>query len=309
MTGHHLQVISKLTSWLSAGHPCWLATVTATYGSSPRPVGSMLAWCAEHGHIGSLSGGCVEQDLLQRLPQLPPVRAPLRQRFGVTEAEQQRYRLPCGGQLEILLEAVDGDDVAHFQALQQALQQRRPCARSVAEDGQRRLLPAEHSKTGNTAEGWQQLFKPDYQLLLAGAGETSAELAKLAQPAGFDVTICDFRDEFLHGFKVAGARVVKAMPDELVREQFHDAHSAVIGLAHDPRVDDLAVIEALDSQAFYVGAMGSQQTSAKRRQRLAELGLHSDQLARLHAPVGLAINSHTPYHIAISVLAHLLQQR
>ncbi|ASP38821.1 xanthine dehydrogenase [Bacterioplanes sanyensis] len=302
-------VIATLVDWLRQGQQVWLATVTSTYGSSPRPAGSLLAWCAEHGHVGSLSGGCVEEDLLQRLPQLPRSQAPIRQLYGASEAEQQRYRLPCGGQLHILLEAIDPTQLAHFQALLSALQQRRACTRRVSNDGRSELLEGTAAEMELTALHWQQPFAPDYRLLIAGATDVAQQLAALAAPAGFEVTICDFREPFLHSFTSAHANVVKAMPDELVAEQFHDSHCAVVTLAHDPRVDDLALLEALNSQAFYVGAMGSLATSEARRQRLLQLGITEQQLQRLHAPIGLPIHSKTPYHIAISVLAHVLQQR
>lgn len=309
MIDAQLEILQTLLDWLKQQQPVWLASVTATYGSSPRPVGSLMAWSPQYGRIGSLSGGCVEQSLLAQLANMPRTPTVVRQRYGIDKDERQRYRLPCGGHLDILLEALDHNALPHLTELVSKLQKRQPCVRQVKPDGSLALTTDQGQQTGFQGQTWQQLFKPDYRLLISGATDVALELAQLARPAGFDVHICDFRDEFLHGFDSPYANVRRAMPDQLVAQYFNDEYSAVVALAHDPKVDDLAVWEALNSQAFYVGAMGSKQTSQARRQRLLELGVNEQQLQRLHAPVGLPIASTTPYQIAISIIAHLLQQR
>lgn len=307
-------VLHSAAQWLSAGSPVWLATVVATYGSSPRPVGSLLAWSADFGMAGSLSGGCVEEDLIARLragqvdgsqPQLL--------RFGDNAAEQARYRLPCGGHLQILLQRLGKTDLAGIQQMLAWLSSRTPFVREVSlHASEQRLTLLQHDSPQTcqlTSEYFIQPFQPSYQLLIVGAGEVARHLAALAQPAGFAVTICDHRDEFLQGFDAPGAELLCAMPDTLISQRFADSHSAIVALAHDPRLDDMAMLDAFDTQAFYIGAMGSLATSAKRRERLAGLGVSSTQLQRLHAPIGLDIGSKTPYEIALSVLAHLLAER
>ncbi len=307
-------VLHSAAQWLSAGSPVWLATVVATYGSSPRPVGSLLAWSADFGMAGSLSGGCVEEDLIARLragqvdgsqPQLLL--------FGDNAAEQARYRLPCGGHLQILLQRLGKADLAAIQQMLAWLSSRTPFVREVNlhASGQRLTLLQHDSRQicQLTSEYFIQPFQPAYQLLIVGAGEVARHLAALAQPAGFAVTICDHRDEFLQGFDAPCAELLCAMPDTLISQRFADSHSAIVALAHDPRLDDMAMLDAFDTQAFYIGAMGSLATSAKRRERLTGLGVSSTQLQRLHAPIGLDIGSKTPYEIALSVLAHLLAER
>ncbi|MCD8523638.1 MAG: XdhC family protein [Saccharospirillaceae bacterium] len=308
-------VLHSAAQWLSAGSPVWLATVVATYGSSPRPVGSLLAWSADFGMAGSLSGGCVEEDLIARLRagQVDGSQ-PRLMLFGDNAAEQARYRLPCGGHLQILLQRLGKADLAGIQQMLTWLSSRAPFVREVslhASEQRLSLLQQDGSQYDCQLndEYFIQPFQPAYQLLIIGAGEVARHLAALAQPAGFAVTICDHREEFLQGFDAPGAELRCAMPDSLISQHFADSHSAIVALAHDPRLDDMAMLDAFDTQAFYIGAMGSLATSAKRRERLAGLGVSAAQLQRLHAPIGLNIGSKTPYEIALSILAHLLAER
>lgn len=317
-------VINRACHWLQQGAPVWLATVLATYGSSPRPAGSLWAWSANFGMAGSLSGGCVEEDLVQRLRCGAVPTVTQRVRFGECSEQQQRYRLPCGGVLDVLLEPLTMDDLPHLLAITSLLSQRQAFARETWASGCRIVHADAHDAVLSHRIGGSHLdvqgrvdrigivrrvFQPRWRLLLVGAGEVARQLAQLALPAGFDVTLCDHRDDFLQGFHVPHVRIAYTQPDQLVKQQFSDQYSAIVALAHDPRLDDLALLDAFDTQAYYIGAMGSQRTSTLRRQRLQELGISSAQLQRLHAPIGLDIGSKTPYEIAISILAHLLQQR
>lgn len=295
---------------VQAGQPAWLGTVLATYGSSPRPPGSLWAWSPALGMAGSLSGGCVEEDLLQRLQQGLLGNSPTRLSFGTSREEQQRYRLPCGGVLDILLEPLTSTDLTHLLQMIWLLEQRLPFARE--HNGQHYHLtepqPGEPLLSLHQ-QSIRRVFQPQRRLLLVGAGEVARQLAQLAQPAGFEVTLCDHREAFLQGFDVAGVQIARCQPDQLIAREFQDKQCAIVTLAHDPRLDDLALLEAFNTQAYYLGAMGSVRTSASRRQRLQELGISAAQLQRLHAPVGLDIGSKTPYEIALSILVHLLQQR
>lgn len=144
---------------------------------------------------------------------------------------------------------------------------------------------------------------------MVGAGEVARCVAEIAKNLEFDITLCDFRDEFLQGWQADGVTVIKGMPDDLIAESFHDRRCAIIALAHDPRIDDMAMLEALNSDAFYVGAMGSVATSEKRRARLLELGISQTNLDKLHAPIGVDIGSKTPYEIALSIMADVICHR
>jgi xanthine dehydrogenase accessory factor len=151
---------------------------------------------------------------------------------------------------------------------------------------------------------------PRWRLLLIGAGQMTQYLAQMAQALDYEVIVCDPRDEYAAGFEVAGAKLVRTMPDDTVTELKIDGHTAIIALTHDPKLDDMALMEALRSPAFYIGAIGSRANQSKRKARLIEhFGLTEDQFARLHGPVGLKNGARTPPEIAISILAELTAVR
>ncbi len=305
-------VITRISNWLQAGSNCWLATVIGTWGSSPRPVGSLLA-CDPDGHIaGSLSGGCVEDDLLEKL-----VRGELaRERaqfftYGIDDEESEKFGLPCGGSLRIVIEPLpaDAETRAHVEGLRSALAGRRHVLRTVDLGTQRRtLLDVDGYRPLEWDEANQVLkhtYGPQQHLFIIGAGMVSQYLAGMALSLDYAVTVCDPRRQMLDDFPVAGVNRVCDMPDDAVRALASDSASAIVALTHDPRIDDMGLMEALRTDAFYVGALGSRRTSAARRERLQALDLTDSELARLHAPVGLPIGSKTPPEIAVAILAEI----
>lgn len=331
MNGSNWFVLQQLNLWLSQGIQPWLATVIETYGSSPRPVGSMMIYHPDKGIIGSLSGGCIEQELMNQLADgdlsiesiFPKII-----RYGESAEQRSRLALPCGGHLDILLEKIDPSDQLHFNQIEKALDSRQWISRHIRLDFESELETgtAHQQGIGITTEISEydvkrnldiqrkpneiiHTLKPHDKLLLIGAGEVSRCLAEICKHLEFDITLCDFRDEFLQGWHVDGVQVIKAMPDDVIADAFHDNHCAIVALAHDPRVDDMAMMQALKTEAFYVGAMGSLITSNKRRERLLELDLSQAQIEKLHAPIGINIHSRTPYEIAVSIAAQLIEQR
>ena len=153
---------------------------------------------------------------------------------------------------------------------------------------------------------------PSYRLLLVGMGDVTLYLSEFAETLGFDVTICEPRVEYIKRFQVENLhyKISSELPDDLVRHSFADSFSAILCLAHDPKLDDMALMEALvNSDAFYIGAMGSIKTSQNRFERLKRLGLTQQQLACLHAPIGLDIHSKTPQEIAVAISAELIASR
>ena len=309
------QVLGQAADWLGEGEPCWLATVVATYGSSPRPVGSLFT-CNTHGRfVGSLSGGCVEDDLLAKLTRGELARAtPQFFRYGETAEEAEQLGLPCGGHLDIVVEPLAAIDADHFAHIAGRLANRACVERTVyLASGQRtRSRDVErHAPLGyDHASGvLTQTYGPQYQLFVIGTNMVAAYVAEMALALGYDVTVCDPREQRLADFQTAGVRKIREMPDDAVRTHAADAHSAVVALNHDPRIDDMGLMEALTTDAFYIGAMGSERTSAKRRERLRDLDLSDDQIARLRAPIGLPIGSKTPPEIAIAIVAELTAVR
>lgn len=311
-TGAHESVCNDVHAWLHAGKRVWLCTITETWGSSPRPAGSWLAVSDEGDWSGSVSGGCLEEDLLNRSVAGGPD-TPQFIDYGISDQERDDFRLPCGGRIRLMVEPLfPKRDLAHVEVVLEALKARSPVTRIVClASGNARCEPADHRETGISVEG-QVLthgLVPDFRLLLVGAGEVARYVGEFARAADFSVTLCEPRSRFSEGWMHTGLPLVHALPDDLVSRSFNDSWAGVLALAHDPRVDDMALLAALKSQVSYVGAMGSARTSAQRRERLASLGVTEEQLARLRAPIGIDIPSKTPAEIAVSVVAELIVVR
>ncbi|WP_312430021.1 XdhC family protein [Achromobacter sp.] len=307
-----VRVLRAARDWLVAGHRLMLVTVVKTWGSSPRPVGSMMVLREDGRCIGSVSGGCIEDDLIHRYTRAYgdgtiPQSAPELVRYGVTADEAHQFGLPCGGTLELLLEfAPDGgtlDELVRRLEAGQLVQRTVDCASGAVTLGDASAPEALHFD-GVTLSS---TLGPQYRLLLIGAGSLAEYLATMALFNDFAVTVCDPRIEHLGTWSVDGVAFTTEMPDDAVRALHPDSRTCIVALSHDPKLDDMALLEALHSPAFYVGAIGSRRNAASRRQRFIE---HLDEteasMQRLHSPVGLHIGSKTPAEIAVSVMAHIL---
>ena len=317
------QVLRQLTDWVAEGRPSWLCTVVKTWGSSPRPVGSLLT-CNDKGHIaGSLSGGCIEEDLLEKLQQGEMATdGPEVLIYGVTAEETERLGLPCGGQLHVVAEPfLDQSKLPELQHVVERLDKRECIERrvdiangemSVTDQERYRNLQfiGDFENTDTTGEKFLvQTYGPRYQLFLIGAGQVSMYLAEMAKLLDYHVVVCDPREHLIEQWPVDGIQLVNDMPDDAVRKYANDSFSAIIALTHDPRIDDMGLMEALTTDAFFIGAMGSTRTSANRRERLKMRDLSDADIDRLHAPVGLPIGSKTPAEIAIAILSQLTALR
>lgn len=310
------EVLHQLLEWLKAGDACWLATVIETWGSSPRPVGSLFACNAAGRVVGSLSGGCVEDDLLDKLTTGALARTRAQYfRYGITAEETEKFGLPCGGALHIVIEPLAGDaaTLEHFHALTEALHARRRVRREVdLAAGTRHCTTVDAFEPLVWDADRQRMAHtcgPRYQLFIIGAGMVSKYLAEFALRLDYEVRVCDPREHLLEDFGVAGVECIRDMPDDAVRRHASDPASAIVALTHDPRIDDMGLMEALRTDAFYVGAMGSTRTSASRLERLRALDLTDQEIARLHAPIGLPIGSKTPPEIAMAIMAELIAVR
>ena len=312
--GADQEVLQTAYKWLQQGHEVALVTVLKTWGSSPRPLGSLMIMRRDGIHSGSISGGCVEQDLVQRYrDQQLSEPYPTRVDYGVNRTDATRFGLPCGGRLELLIEHLDDqlDSRGQLQQLLDALQQHQLITRQVdLQTGKVTLQVAsteEHFVYTNSYV--RKIFGSQWNMLLIGAGHLSQYVSPMALMLGYRVIVCDPRDEYAQNWKVEGTELTTLMPDDAVQYYAQQPRSIVVALTHDPKLDDMALMVALDSPAFYVGAIGSQRNCELRRQRLKELGLTPGQLQGLHAPTGLPIGSHTPAEIALSILAEVTQQR
>lgn len=269
--------------------------------------------------VGSISGGCIEEDFLEQLrdgslkTRFQEEGKPFVVKYGINAEEQARLKLPCGGQLHVLLEYfVPGADVNRvFAHIASALEEHRKISRIVDLGSGEIHYADESTEEAVVIEGDRLVhsLSPHYRLLLLGAGDVARYVAELALALEYDVTLCDPRPKYLENWHVDGVATTSRLPDDVVREQYSNPYSGIIALAHDPRVDDMALMEALKTEAFYVGAMGSDRTSAKRRERLPELGLTEAEIARLHAPIGFQIGSKKPAEIAIAIMAEVTAVR
>lgn len=304
------EVLKAAACWAEAGETVALVTVVRTWGASPRPPGALLAMTRSGRSAGSVSGGCVEDDLVARfvagdLVPAPPTVVD----YGSDPARAARLGLPCGGRLELVVEAVTDHAplrqlmlrVAHGELVERRLD---------LASGAVTLHPG--SPDGEflwDETGVRRLFGPAWGLLLVGAEDVARHTARMARMLGYRVTVSDPREGRRESWDEPGVEFTPLMPDDAVAARADHPRAAVVTLAHDPRLDDMALMAALESRAFYVGALGSVRTSADRRRRLAELGLSPAAIARLHAPVGLAIGSRLPAEIAVSILAQVTAVR
>ncbi|MGE5450544.1 MAG: XdhC family protein [Acidobacteriota bacterium] len=323
MRSNEQEVLEHALRWHQAGVRSVLVTVLSTYGASPRPPGAMAA-ISEHGLIvGSVSGGCVEDDLVHEVTQgafwrgqsSPGAPNVMRRTYGRDAAERERYRLPCGNALRLAIEGAWQpadvqralDTIASGRSVRKHLSYATGAVSLQAQD-----LPASAPQLIDFADddaGFTVLLGPRHRLLLIGATEVSRYLVPLAQSLGYAVTLCDPRTEYTGAWSDASAPLIHAMPDDAVLAFGCDGRTAVITVTHDPKLDDLALMEALKSPAFYVGALGSSMTTSKRKARLQQFDVTADQVARLKGPVGLPIGSRTPAEIAVSIAAELIQVR
>jgi len=305
-------VLRAAQGWLDGGRPAVLVTVARTWGSSPRPPGSLMAINAQGETVGSVSGGCIEDDLIHQIREggIESVCAggtPTVLRYGISADQAHRFGLPCGGTMELVLEPVSRrsrvDELLDASAHRRAIERRLDLKTGQVElrAGSTDALPELDGDRLVTQLG------PRARIIVIGAGDLSRFLCMMALGLGFEVVVCDPRPEHGATWSVPGIQVSREMPDDLIQRLKPDARTAVVTLTHDPKIDDLALIDALQSDAFYVGAIGSRRNSAQRRERLHEhFGLSQDKLQALRGPAGLYIGSKTPAEIALSIMAEVV---
>src|SRR2546423_8883505 len=290
-----IEVLRTAEEWRKQGHRAALGTIVKTWGSAPRPVGAMVAIRDDGQIVGSVSGGCVEDDLVDKVREKAvAAEKPELITYGITNAEATRWGLPCGGTLELVMEPLsERSGVAEL--LKRISSQQLVKRRLDMESGRATLEPGR----------WQDVLEfdgrllstvhgPRWRLVLIGAGQLTRYLAEMARMLDYHVIVIDPREEYAAGWDLPGVSIDRGMPDDIVRELNLDGHSAVVALTHDPKLDDLALMEALKSAAFYVGAIGSKKNNDARRVRLREFDLSEQEIARLRGPVGLYIGSKTP---------------
>jgi xanthine dehydrogenase accessory factor len=307
MNSTDLSVLKSAVDWLKSGQSVAIATVVQTWGSAPRPVGSWLAIRADGQVAGSVSGGCVEDDLIRRVQSEILTRTiPEMVVYGVTQQEAARFGLPCGGTLRLLVEP--RPELSILEALLNNISTHQITRRSVNLMTGKSTLGSggRHDEFSCTENEMTTTYGPRWRMIIIGAGQLSLYTADFALACDFEVIIIDPREEYAEGLNRLDLTFSKGMPDDVLLEIGVDSHTAVVALTHDPKLDDMALMEALRSPAFYVGALGSRKNTLKRKERLLEFDLNKEQIDRLHGPVGLYIGALTPPEIATSILAEVI---
>jgi xanthine dehydrogenase accessory factor len=303
------QVLEQARDWFTAGRKVWIVTVIETWGSAPRPPGALLAMRDDGLVVGSVSGGCVEDDLIERVRTGERVDHPSLIIYGVSKDEAARFGLPCGGTLRLVQEPLN--DASWIDQVLDRTAKHGLVARTLNVDTGTSTIGQAGREDGFTFDGhvMRSVFGPRWRMLIIGAGQLSRVLAQMAQALDFEVICCDPREEYHLTWDIPGTQFTKEMPDDVVLSLQLDPHSAVVAVTHDPKLDDLVLLEALKSPAFYVGALGSRGNTAARKERLAMFELTPAEIGRLHGPIGLDIGSKTPAEIAISILAEIIAVR
>ncbi len=309
-----LRVLNDALTWRQAAHAVTLVTVVDTWGSAPRPAGALLAVRGDGVVSGSVSGGCVEDDLIARIKAGQTTQQAGVIAYGVSQEEAARFGLPCGGTLRLVQEPLL--DTTWVQDVLARTANHELVARTLTlATGSVNVRDARRGEALQfDGQALTSVFGPKWRLLLIGAGQLSQAVASIAQLLDFEVLVCDPREEYTatlkHNLDLQGVRHVAGMPDDVVVGLKPDAHTAVVALTHDSKLDDMALMEALTSEAFYVGALGSRRNQATRKARLIEhFGLTELQLSKLHGPVGLNLGAKTPAEIAVSIVAQIVQQK
>jgi xanthine dehydrogenase accessory factor len=294
-------VIAAARAW--EGQPMALATVISTWGSAPRPRGSHLLVHGDGRFEGSVSGGCVEADIMALAADVIAGAGFQRRRYGVADAAAWEVGLPCGGEIEVMVQpvAADGFDPALFEAI------------ATARAAGRTIDIATDLATGHSAEAplagdtFVNRYEPPRRLLIVGAVQIAQVLAGIARELGVACTVIDPRGRFLTAERFPGVSLDDRWPDDAIAALRPDGATAVVTLSHDPKIDDPALVAAVRAGAGYIAALGSRRSHAARRERLAAAGMAPDQIDRIEGPAGIDIRAIGPAEIALSVAAGMVR--
>ena len=308
--------------WLQDGGAA-LATVTRTWGSAPRPAGSQLAVSSDSKIAGSVSGGCVEGAVVAEALDAQIDGMPRIVEFGVSDDDAFSVGLACGGQIEILVEPA-GIGKGLSEDMLARLVEARAGKEAVAlmtnvRTWERRLTDGTGGaevddaasemmrldRSGFAGDWFICVHNPPLRMIIVGGVHIAQPLVQMAQIAGYECVIVDPREAFASEARFPGMRIIHDWPDEAIESESPDARTAIVTLTHDPKIDDPAIRSALNSNAFYLGCLGSKRTHAKRIDRLSEAGIGDAELARINAPVGLDIGARSPAEVAVAVMAEI----
>ncbi len=328
----NLKIFLSAQNWLKNRKKVALATVISTWGSSPRPIGSQMIFNKNLEIEGSVSGGCIESEVIEKGLKVIEGGNPKVLKFGVSDQTAWKSGLTCGGKISVLIESFNNLNTHDgFEKFIGAMKER--CE----------ILIIKNLKNGDNffqiSQNWIQkkpapyllnkiqeiiksktsvliddnwfihFFPPTPRLIIIGAVHIAQTLSRMANLCGFDVEIIDPRQAFITNARFPKQNLFMGWPDEKLKNFPPDEHTAVVTLSHDPKIDDEAIIHALNSKAFYIACLGSKKTHLSRLKRLKQKGFNANELNRLIGPAGLSINSKTPSEIAVSIMAQLIQMK
>ncbi len=324
-----LDVHGYLTATLARDGRCALATIIETWGSAPVPIGGQMAVAADGGFAGSVSGGCVEGEVMTEALEMLEADGPVPPRalsFGVEDETAWRVGLPCGGKIRVLVERLDGQEgKAHAARLAAARDHRHALiVRTRLSDGHRETLDRDSTPTTHPlarrflsglsnieqapeGETFVHALLPPPRIVLIGATHIAQVLAELVQLTGFEALVIDPRTAFAAERRFPGVRLIADWPQDALPSLKLDAYTAVAALAHVGHIDDEALKLACVSECFYVGALGSRRNHAKRVERLEAAGLSASAIVRIASPIGLDLGATTPPEIALAIMAEILR--
>lgn len=335
------EVIAEVDRWLEQGDGVALATVIQTWGSAPRKAGAKMAMTPAGAICGSVSGGCIEGAVYEQAMIALAAGEGQLLSFGVADETAWDVGLACGGQIQVL---VQGLDPAGYQAIRHLLANEQPgaiatiIAGPAGTVGQYLVITAQGVAAGNMTADWQpvalplaqqalltgrtarhslengelfiEVLAPSPLLVIVGGVHIAIALASLSKILGYHTIVIDPRRAFGSQARFPHAdQLIQSWPDKAFQQVSLHQATAIVMLTHDPKIDDPALKIALNSPAFYIGALGSKNTHAKRCQRLLAAGLSQAQIARIHGPIGLPINAQTPEEIAVAILAEMIQSK
>ena len=320
----HDRIPEIALEWLNAGKQAAFATVVQTWGSAPRPQGSQLVISNAAEIQGSVSGGCVESAVVaEALDALENGKSRVVE-YGISDDDAFAVGLACGGTIRIMIEPIgvgNGPSRAMIQELVEGRSKREAMIYAVnPETWERRFIkagdplevPSEKArisdKSGFEEDWFLGVHNPPLRMIVVGAVHIAQPLLVMAREAGYDPYLIDPREAFGAAHRFPGETISNDWPDEAIREIGIDARTALITLSHDPKIDDPALLEGLGSAAFYIGALGSKRTHAKRVTRLGDAGLSEASIGKIHSPIGADIGSKSPAEIAISIMAEITER-
>jgi xanthine dehydrogenase accessory factor len=305
MSRSEVEILERGRQWLEEGERVVLATVAHTWGSSPRPPGALMVLGESGRFAGSVSGGCIEEELIER------VRADFPQRFETIEYASESHRaLPCGGRLLLALEPLD--QVPRMPEMLAALRAGTAVARTLDLDRREASwrLAERGARTRLADQRLEVIYEPAWRMVVVGAGELAHWVCRFAALLDYALEVCDPRGEYRDAWRLPDVAVHGDYPDDYLGAHACDANTAVVALTHDPKIDDLAVMEALRTPAFYIGALGSSRSTQKRIQRLTEhFGATPADIGRIRGPIGIDLNTRKPQEIALAVLTEVTAAR